>query len=342
LCAEVNPLVSVITPTYNHERFIGVCIESVLRQTYSKWEQIIIDDGSTDRTAEVVRQYGDPRIRYSYQQNLGIEGLAHTYNRALEIAKGSLIAILEGDDSWPCGKLAAQVPRFDDPDVVLAFGEDRDMDANGLLASSTSRTGKRRKKLPRSTLFNEPVGSTTTQLLTMEGQSLIPPATVVLRRSSLEAAGEFQYVPGICPTDVPTFLRLSSLGKFHYTPEVMGFRRRHSGSATLQFLQPMSATPQDFIFKQIDNPELGLDKPQREAIKRSWLPRTSAREFTSGRLCLLDDRWAEARSHFIRAIHSGEPRVIAGASAGWLFSWFHVDLESLFQLAGRVPLRRSE
>jgi len=337
-----SPLVSIVTPTYNHERFIGACIESVLSQTCLKWEQIIIDDGSTDRTAEIVREYRDSRIRYFYQENRGIEALAHTYNRALGIARGSLIAILEGDDAWPSDKLASQLCRFEDPDIVLVFGEDRDMDANGRLASSTSRTGKRRKKLPRSTLFNEPVGSTTSHLLTMEGQSFIPPATVVIRRSALEALGGFQYVPGICPTDVPTFVRLSRLGRFHYTPEVMGFRRRHSSSATLQFLQPMSATPQDFIFKQIDSPELGLEETERAAIKRSWRSRTSSREFTSGRLCLLERDWVEARQHFIRAIHSGRPRILAGSVAGWLLSWFHANLETLFQLAGRTPLKPSE
>ncbi len=335
-------LVSIITPTYNHDRFIGPCIESVFRQSYENWEMVIIDDGSTDRTAEVISQYRDPRIRYLYQENQGIEALAHTYNRALGIATGSLIAILEGDDAWPNNKLAAQVPRFDDPDIVLAFGEETDIDVNGRPANSASRTSRRRRKLPRSVLFNEPVRSSTGYLLTMEGQSFIPPATVVIRRSALEAIGGFQYVSGICPTDVPTFLRLSRVGEFHYTQEVMGLRRRHSSSATLQFLQPMSSTPQDFIFTQIDSPELGLEETQRTAIKKSWQSRSSAREFTSGRLCLLEHDWVEARQHFIRAFHPGQPRIFAGAVAGWLLSWFHADLEGLFQLAGRVPLKPSE
>jgi len=184
--------------------------------------------------------------------------------------------------------------------------------------------------------------SSTEHLLTMEGQCFIPPVTVVIRRSSLEEIGGFQYVPGICPTDVATFLRLSLVGKFHYTDDVMGFRRRHASSATLQFLQPMSSTPQDFIFKQIDSPEMGLGEMQRAAIKKSWQPRASAREFTSGRLCLLERDWVKARQHFIRAFHPGHPRIFIGAVAGWLLSWFHANLESLFQLAGRIPLKPSE
>src|SRR5436190_82102 len=96
-----HPLVSIITPTYNHERFIGPCIESLLAQTYENWEQIIIDDGSTDHTADVVRRYSDPRIKYIYQQHRGVESLAHTYNRALKTSHGRLVAILEGDDACP-------------------------------------------------------------------------------------------------------------------------------------------------------------------------------------------------------------------------------------------------
>ena len=55
-------LVTIITPTYNHERYIDRCIESVISQTYSNWEQIIIDDGSTDKTAEIIAHYSDSRI----------------------------------------------------------------------------------------------------------------------------------------------------------------------------------------------------------------------------------------------------------------------------------------
>src|SRR5215472_14297167 len=127
------PLVSIITPAFNHERFIGPCIESVLGQTYQSWEQIIIDDGSTDRTAEIVRSYSDRRIKYFHQDNKGIGALAETYNCALQLSKGALIAILEGDDLWPTEKLSELVPSFRDSSIILAFGEDRDIDVDGNL-----------------------------------------------------------------------------------------------------------------------------------------------------------------------------------------------------------------
>ena len=95
------PLVSILTPAYNHARFVGPCIESVLSQTYANWEQIIFNDGSTDNTGEIVKRYSDRRIRYYRQENQGIEKLAKTYNRALAEARGSIVVILEGDDLWP-------------------------------------------------------------------------------------------------------------------------------------------------------------------------------------------------------------------------------------------------
>src|SRR5215472_13719208 len=126
-----SPLVSIITPTFNHEGYIGPCVESVLKQSFQDWEQIIIDDGSTDRTRDVVHRYSDQRIRYVYQENQGINALPHTYNRALGLCSGAFIAILEGDDLWPAHKLAHLTPAFDDPRVVLAYGVVGELSADG-------------------------------------------------------------------------------------------------------------------------------------------------------------------------------------------------------------------
>ena len=200
-----SPLVSIITPTYNHEAFIAQCIESVLAQTYSNWEQIIIDDGSTDKTAEIVRQCDDPRIRYFHQENAGIEALAHTYNRALGMARGSLVAILEGDDFWPADKLSLMAPPFEDSSVVLAYGEMREADIDGNPAKRMSRTARRRTKLPPRILNNDPPPESAPYMLTVEGHSLIPASTAVLRRAALQGIGGFQYVPGLRYVDHPTF-----------------------------------------------------------------------------------------------------------------------------------------
>src|SRR5437588_1128654 len=151
-----SPLVSIITPTYNHDKFIAQCIDSVLAQSYPNWEQIVIDDGSTDNTARIVAQYQDSRIHYYHQENVGIERLARTYNRALSLCGGTLIAILEGDDFWPSTKLAQMVPAFVDEGVVLAYGEMRETDVEGRPAKRRSRTARIRNRLPANILHNDP------------------------------------------------------------------------------------------------------------------------------------------------------------------------------------------
>ena len=100
-------LVSVIMPTYNCSRFIAESIRSVLSQTYTNWELLIVDDCSTDNTAEIVNAFTDSRIRY--MQNEKNEGAALTRNKALRAAKGRYIAFLDADDLWAPEKLEKQI-----------------------------------------------------------------------------------------------------------------------------------------------------------------------------------------------------------------------------------------
>ena len=88
-------MISVIIPAYNHEKFVGAAIDSVLQQTWTDLELIIVDDGSTDSTADVIKGYDDPRITYYYQEN---KDAYNTINRGIGLAKGDCIAILNSDD----------------------------------------------------------------------------------------------------------------------------------------------------------------------------------------------------------------------------------------------------
>lgn len=97
-----TPLVSVVIPAYNHERFVGAAVESVLQQTCADLELIVIDDGSRDRTAEVVRGYTDSRLSYYYQEN---QDAYNTINRGLGMARGEYVAILNSDDIYTPDRL---------------------------------------------------------------------------------------------------------------------------------------------------------------------------------------------------------------------------------------------
>ena len=101
--------VSVITPMYNCEKFISETIESVLNQTYTNWEMIIIDDCSTDKSKQIVKQYieRDKRIRLiALNEN---SGAAVARNKGIEVSSGRFIAFLDGDDLWEPNKLEKQI-----------------------------------------------------------------------------------------------------------------------------------------------------------------------------------------------------------------------------------------
>ncbi len=98
----VGRMISVIIPAYNHEKFIGAAVDSVLNQTWSDLELIVIDDGSVDQTGAIVKDYNDPRLTYYYQDN---QDAFNTINRGLSLAKGDFIAILNSDDIFTLDRL---------------------------------------------------------------------------------------------------------------------------------------------------------------------------------------------------------------------------------------------
>lgn len=96
---DVTPLISIIIPLYNAEKYIPETIQSVLNQTYKNWELIIVDDGSTDNSANIVKSYidEDTRIKYYHKKNTGV---SETRNQGIKLAKGDYIAFLDADDVW--------------------------------------------------------------------------------------------------------------------------------------------------------------------------------------------------------------------------------------------------
>lgn len=89
------PLCSIIIPCYNHAHYLPDALNSVLAQTYTDWEAIIVDDGSTDNTRAVAAQFTDPRIHYIYQEN---RGQTAALNRGLELVSGDYVTTLDADD----------------------------------------------------------------------------------------------------------------------------------------------------------------------------------------------------------------------------------------------------
>ncbi len=128
---EKEPLVSVITPVYNSERFIKETIESVLNQTYTNLELIIVDDASIDNSTEIIRTYRERDTRIKYIRNTKNSGAAISRNIALENAKGRFIAFLDSDDIWDERKLEVQIAYMRKHKIGFSFTSYQIMDADG-------------------------------------------------------------------------------------------------------------------------------------------------------------------------------------------------------------------
>ena len=126
----MNPKITVLMPAYNAGKYIGESIQSVIDQTYADWELLIVNDGSTDNTVEVVEGYDDPRIRLlNNPENLR---LIKTLNRGLEEARGELIARLDADDLATPLRLELQVAALEaHPKLVLVGGRSNVIDSRG-------------------------------------------------------------------------------------------------------------------------------------------------------------------------------------------------------------------
>ncbi|OQX54719.1 MAG: hypothetical protein B5M53_05570 [Candidatus Cloacimonas sp. 4484_209] len=118
---EKSPTVSVIIPTYNRAHLIRRAIQSVLNQTYQDFEIIIVDDGSTDDTEEVVKSFKNERIRYIRQEKN--EGAAAARNTGIKMAKGEYIAFQDSDDEWLPEKLEKQMKILENasPDLGVVY-----------------------------------------------------------------------------------------------------------------------------------------------------------------------------------------------------------------------------
>jgi glycosyltransferase involved in cell wall biosynthesis len=126
----ILPTVSVIIPSYNHEKFIQECIQSVLDQAYQDFEIVITDDCSSDHSVEIIQSFDNPRIKlFKHLEN---KGASIATNNCIQNSSGRYIAMLSSDDAWYPDKLALQVKYLEEhPDIAAVFGKVDWIDENG-------------------------------------------------------------------------------------------------------------------------------------------------------------------------------------------------------------------
>jgi glycosyltransferase involved in cell wall biosynthesis len=205
------PKVSVIIPTYNRADFIEDAVESVLCQTYKDFEIIIVDDGSTDSTKDVLQKFYN-KIRYIYKNNGGV---ASARNTGIKHAQGEYIAFLDSDDLWLPERLKFGVRALDADKNIGLFFSDCNRVFNGERASRT--------------YFNDykPYAGFVFRQLFM--QCFIPTLTVILRKGCFKKAGMFNEELRSCE-DYDMWLRISACFKIDHTKMPLAILRSHSKS----------------------------------------------------------------------------------------------------------------
>jgi glycosyltransferase involved in cell wall biosynthesis len=129
LLKQEKPLVSVILPTYNRAKYLKLALESVLRQDFKDFELLVINDGSTDNTEEVVNSFSDERIVYVRQEN---QGEYPATNNGLRLARGKYLTWIHSDDLWPKDSLKIRVEGLDkNKNVDFVHGDIENIDEKG-------------------------------------------------------------------------------------------------------------------------------------------------------------------------------------------------------------------
>ena len=211
----MQPLVSINLCCYNGEKYLEEALQSVFSQTYKNWELVVINDGSTDSTDDIIKRHisEDWPIVYHHQSNAGI-GAAR--NKALELSSGSIIAFIDQDDLWMPDKLKKQVPLFDDPTVGLVFSD-------AILFNEEGKSNRLYSKRPYYT------GYCFSSLLSDYFLSM---QTVLIRRSVLDTQQEWFDPQFNMIEEADLFRRISYKWKLDMVNEPLIKWRVHSESLT--------------------------------------------------------------------------------------------------------------
>lgn len=217
------PLVSVIVPTYNCERFANEAISSILTQDYPNIEVIVVDDGSTDGTIDGL-PHKNPRVKVMQQKNAGP---AAARNRGAAVARGEFLAFLDCDDVWLPGKLTAQVQfLLHNPEVCLVHGNYLDWypDEAGSYPPASSFASQY-APAPQATSDS---GWAYTELLV---SFVLCTSTVLMRREHFQRVGGFDESFRI-GEDYDLWLRLSRIAPMHKLDRLCILYRKHGANVT--------------------------------------------------------------------------------------------------------------
>lgn len=202
-------MISVVIPVYNRFPLLCEAVESVMSQTYTDFELIVVDDGSTDGAERIISLY--PQVQYHRISHTGMPGLVR--NHGVSLAAGDLVAFLDSDDLWEPQKLARQMERFETDDA-LVLSHTREIWLRGGRVISQKRFRHRRE------------GDVFTDAL---HKCMIGPSTVMMRRSVFESFGGFREDLEIAE-DYEFWLRITACHQVSYIDEPLTTKRAGHGA----------------------------------------------------------------------------------------------------------------
>ncbi len=286
-------IVSVVIPAYNHRQYVRQAIESVLAQSWSEIDLIVIDDGSTDGSVEFIegirKQKGS--FRFIAREN---RGLIRTLNQGMEIAQGELVCLLASDDYFPSGSIQSRAQfLYDHPDHVAVFGD-------GIVMYGEEETGDRFMSEKQRRLFSveDPVPDF------IRGVNL-PVHTMMVRRDTFIKVGGFDQRYRFCE-DLDIQLMTFLEGKVGYVDVPVYCYRRHEENQSLTFRQVARSDRVRCYRKYLlDVPQLApYRKLTRYHLRRQYL--------------LL--------ARYLRQIGGGEPHDRELLEGAWEFAWKDIRL----------------
>jgi glycosyltransferase involved in cell wall biosynthesis len=260
-------LVSVIIPTYNYGRFLAEALDIVLGQTVSDLEVIIVDDGSTDDTPEILARFDDPRVRAVRIPN---QGVSVARNTGLDLASGEFVAFLDADDRWLPEKLARQLAMFRaDPDLGLVFTNLRRFNEAGVFGATQFDFIPELATLPSRPVAGGQVltGDTFTTLV-QTTQFATWLQTVLLQRSAVEG---LRFPPGVrLSQDTHYMYRVYPRVRAGFLTDPLVEVRRHGRNSYVHVLQKLEMEPRILVSLLREPLATEHHAVLRRSVGRAW------------------------------------------------------------------------
>ena len=268
------PLFSVVIPTYNRVEKLGKTIDSVLSQSFTDFEILVMDDGSSDKTAELIASFDDPRIIYAWEKNFG--GPSRPRNRGIKLARAPWVCFLDADDWWMPNKLQVCFDHLHD-DVDFLY-HDLVVSKDGLTGSQKIKSRNLQKPALRDLLLNgNGIGN----------------SSVVVRRKILEKIGGVdESVEMIAAEDFNTWLRVAGVtDKFTYLPMALGYYLEHEQNISKKNM----SIPERFAIAEF-LPHLSVKDSARLEARL---------QFIEGRYLYSQGSYSKSMQHFLHAAKKG-------------------------------------